>query len=119
MPGFQEISTEKAHDLVKSMKDVVVVDVRTPEEYVGPCGHIDGSILIPVNEFSQRWRELEAYRTRPIVMICYSGVRSRMTCGFLAKAGFETLYNAPGMMDWHDKNFEVVPGQATPDMPEC
>ena len=34
--------------------ETVVLDVRTEEEYYGPLGHINGSILIPINELEDR-----------------------------------------------------------------
>jgi len=117
--AWNEISTSQAHELISSGKDVVVLDVRTPMEYLGPCGHIDGSILIPIDELPFRWRELEPFKETPVVAICYSGVRGRAACNLLARAGFTTLYNAPGMMEWHDLSLPVVPGQATPEMPDC
>ena len=117
--SWKELSTDDAHELTRTVKDLVVLDVRSPAEYVGPCGHLQGSVLIPINELQDRWRELEIYRDKPILAICYTGVRSRAACGYLAHLGFKTLYNAPGMMDWHDRNYEVVPGEPTPDMPEC
>lgn len=71
-----------------------------------------------IEELPTRAQELEPYRGRPILAICYSGVRSRYACQVLAQLGFDTLYNSPGMMFWHDKQYEVVPGQPTPDMPD-
>ncbi len=38
--------------------DVLLLDVRTNEDYVGEQGHIDGSVLIPVEQLEQRLAEL-------------------------------------------------------------
>ena len=42
----------------------VVLDVRTEEEYYGPLGHINGSILIPINELEDRLSELNDYKEK-------------------------------------------------------
>lgn len=71
-----------------------------------------------IEEFGQRLADLEQYRERPIMAICYSGQRSRFACQLLSQMGYRRLYNAPGMMFWHDSGYEVVPGAPTPDMPD-
>ena len=38
--------------------DVLLLDVRTNDDYVGEQGHIDGSVLIPVEQLEQRLAEL-------------------------------------------------------------
>lgn len=119
MSAWQELSIEQAHDLWKSTPDLVVFDVRTAEEYTGPCGNIPGSHHVPIDRFAEHLPQMEALRGRPIMAICYSGVRSRGACRMLAARGFDRLYNAPGMMFWNDAGYETVPGQPTPDMPEC
>ena len=32
----------------------IVLDVRTEEEYFGPLGHINGAILIPIDQLENR-----------------------------------------------------------------
>ncbi len=70
-----------------------------------------------IEELGGRMEDLEKYRGRPVMAICYTGVRSRYACQLLAQAGFDRLYNSPGMMFWADMGYEVVPGRPTPDMP--
>ena len=40
----------------------IVLDVRTEEEYYGPLGHIDGAILIPIQELQSRLEELKSFQ---------------------------------------------------------
>ena len=47
------ISMHEFQDKILDNK-TVVLDVRTEEEYYGPLGHINGSILIPINELEDR-----------------------------------------------------------------
>jgi 3-mercaptopyruvate sulfurtransferase SseA len=47
----------------------VIVDVRGPDEFAGPLGHIDGARNIPLAEVSTHTHELAA-EGRPLVMVC-------------------------------------------------
>ena len=44
----------------------IVLDVRTEEEYFGPLGHINGAILIPIDQLENRLSELEIYKNDTI-----------------------------------------------------
>ncbi|MBI4081092.1 MAG: VTT domain-containing protein [Candidatus Lambdaproteobacteria bacterium] len=48
---------------------VLVLDVRSAEEFTGPLGHIAGSRLIPIDELTARLGELEPVRGRPIALV--------------------------------------------------
>ena len=49
--------------------DVLVLDVRTSEEYRGPLGHIESSTLIPIDDLENRVGELEPFKERPVVVV--------------------------------------------------
>lgn len=75
--------------------EAVYVDVRTPEEYA--AGHVEGAILIPVDELDTRWRELEPYRDRRVVVYCRTGRRSGIALEFLRERGFDDAVNGGGL----------------------
>ena len=70
---------------------VTLLDTRTVGEYAG--GHIDGYINIPVDELRERLSELDA--SKPVYVICQSGLRSYIACRILAQHGFD-CYNFSG-----------------------
>ncbi|MEZ5046303.1 MAG: rhodanese-like domain-containing protein [Chitinophagaceae bacterium] len=72
-----------------------IVDVRTPEEYMG--GHVVGSVNIPLQEIGNRIEELKALKS-PLILCCASGGRSGMADGFLKQHGFECC-NAGSWLD--------------------
>jgi hypothetical protein len=43
--------------------------VRSPEEFVGELGHIDGAVLLPLPALEGRLSELVPHRGRPLVMV--------------------------------------------------
>ena len=66
-------------ELKKLMKDdstLVILDVRTPAELVGPLGKIDNVINIPIQELESRVGELIKFKDKEIAVICRSGNRS-------------------------------------------
>jgi rhodanese-related sulfurtransferase len=55
---------------------VTVVDVRGPDEFTGPLGHIATARNIPVAEFEGRLAELAGLEGEPIVLVCRTDKRS-------------------------------------------
>lgn len=85
-------------DIIKSA-DTTIIDVRTPEEFVG--GNVAGSKNIPLNEIAQRVQELKDI-SGDIVLCCASGGRSGMATQMLQGNGFTNVYNGGG---WTDVNY--------------
>jgi rhodanese-related sulfurtransferase len=102
------VSVEEAHQLIARDSTIIVLDVRTPEEYTGPLGHIDKSVLIPVQELEKRLGELEQYKDKRILAICRTGRRSATATDLLTKHGFDAYNVEGGMQQWNEKGLPVV-----------
>ena len=76
---------------------VTLLDTRTVGEYAG--GHIDGFTNIPVDELRERLGELD--KSKPVYVICQSGLRSYIACRILSGYGF-TCYNFSGGFRFYD-----------------
>jgi len=98
-------STEEFIKLKNEKKDLVLLDVRTPQELVGELGKIDGVINIPLNELEQRLDELKQYKDKEIIVVCRSGRRSDIGTGILQKHGFNAMNLEGGMLGY--RNAEV------------
>lgn len=70
---------------------ITLLDTRTPFEY--SRGHIDGFINIPVDELRSRMDEID--KSKPLYVMCQSGLRSYISCRILAQNGFD-CYNFSG-----------------------
>ena len=66
------------------MTKTTILDVRTPQEYMG--GHVVGSINIPLSEIHDRLSEIMAL-PQPILLCCASGARSGRATAFLQSQG--------------------------------
>lgn len=83
-----------------------MLDVREETEFTGELGHIENSILIPLNKLSEKYEELD--KSKSIICICRAGVRSTTAAAILIGFGFENVYNLKdGMLDWNDKGCPV------------
>ena len=76
---------------------VTLLDTRTTGEFAG--GHIDGFVNIPVDELRERLGELD--KSKPVYVICQSGLRSYIACRILAGNGFD-CYNFSGGFRFYD-----------------
>src|SRR3972149_5573162 len=96
-------STMTVQDLKKLMKDdstLVILDVRTPAELVGPLGKIDNVINIPIQELESRVGELIKFKDKEIAVICRSGNRSNTGTRILRANGFDAKNVLGGMIEY-------------------
>ena len=80
--------------------DTVVLDVRTEEEFYGPLGHIEGAILIPIDDLEGRVGELNSVKNEKIYVVCRTGGRSGRGKDFLNSNGFTAVNVDGGMVAW-------------------
>lgn len=85
------LSPAQLKALVKK-KGVQFIDIRTPEEYAE--GHIKGAKLLPLDQLSERFGELD--KKRPVVLVCRSGNRTTAAWSFLKGKGFSKVRHLEG-----------------------
>ena len=106
---FAGIWEVQPHWLEEHLRDVHIVDVREPEEFDGPLGHVPGATLIPLGTLTKRVGDLK--KDKPIIAVCRSGARSAQATVLLGKAGFDRVANlSGGMLRWHAQRFSVEGG---------
>ncbi len=93
--SFRTVTPLEAKSLIESRKDLLLVDVRSPEEFQG--GSLPGATLIPFWDFAKGRYDLP--KDKPILLICAVGGRS-LACGqMLAAKGYREVYNLKGGLD--------------------
>ncbi len=89
--------------------EILLLDVRTAEEFVGEQGHIEGALNIPVEELSTRIDELTDYIERPIAIVCRTDRRSARAALLLAEHGFHDVHVVRGgISKWIAVHLAVV-----------
>jgi Rhodanese-like domain. len=84
-------------EMVRNDKDVILVDVRTPEEHRQK--RIPGSILLPDYELKSRAEEVLPDKDAKIVVYCRSGRRSAEAAKVLKEMGYKNVYDLGGIID--------------------
>jgi len=79
-----------------------VVDVRGPDEFDGPLGHIAGARNIALGELPAHQAEIAA-ANRPIILVCLTDRRSSAAAAQLAEAGMRDVsVLRGGMKAWRE-----------------
>ena len=89
----KDVNNIEATQLI-NRRNAVLLDVREPKEFEG--GRLPGSVHIPLSQLPGRASELGKLTSRPVVVYCDVGRRSRMAAGTLEKAGFKEIFALHG-----------------------
>ena len=91
------IATDTAVELAEERDDVVVIDVRTPEEY--EAGHVEGAVLLDLSGgvFEERIGDYD--RDTTYVLYCRTGNRSAQAAAIMGELGFTDVRDAGAYED--------------------
>jgi len=84
--SYESISPEAAKEKLTTSNNVLLIDVRTPEEY--EAGHIKGSILVPLSNLQEEIDNVVKDKNSEIIVYCRSGNRSKTAANILLDMGF-------------------------------
>ncbi len=105
-----EISSTQLKKILDVKKDVIIIDVRTSEEYTGELGHIPGSILKPVQKIESWASEFDSLKSQniEIILVCRSGIRSASATKYFIEKEFSNVYNlVGGMKAWNKAQYPI------------
>ncbi len=94
---YIKLTPEEAKEMMETM-DVIVVDVRTEEEFIQ--GHIEGAVLIPDYDLDKLAAEMLPDKEATILLYCRSGNRSKLASHLLIGMGYQNVYDFGGILDW-------------------
>jgi uncharacterized membrane protein YdjX (TVP38/TMEM64 family) len=87
---------------------MLVLDVRTAEDFAGEQGHIAVATNIPVEELAVRLAEISDYQERPVIIVCRTDRKSVQAAQILAQNGFADVHVARmGMTAWNEQGYEI------------
>ena len=99
---YKKITLDEAKKMMETQK-VIVVDVRTLEEYNE--GHIPNAISVPLETIENEAETKLKNKDDLILVYCRSGRRSREAALKLIEKGYTNVIDFGGIQDW---NGEVV-----------
>lgn len=106
--GNMSVTPREASAMLSRDTSIVVLDVRTPEEYRSETGHLPNALLMPIQELESRSNELENVKGKSILVYCRSGHRSLRAVEILSKRGYKTINLGGGILQWQRDSLEVV-----------
>lgn len=100
---YINITVQQGKEMIDS-GGVFILDVRTKEEY--DAGHINGSMLIPLEVLDKRLNDIP--RDRKLLVYCRTGHRSAQASEILVNNGFKEIYNMQGgITAWANAGYNV------------
>jgi uncharacterized membrane protein YdjX (TVP38/TMEM64 family)/rhodanese-related sulfurtransferase len=103
------INTEDFRHRRETEKLLLVLDVRTAEDFIGDQGHIEGAVNIPVEQLQQRMAEIGDHLEHPVAIVCRTDRRSAKAALLLAEEGFADVHVVRGgMTKWIEAGLPVV-----------
>lgn len=106
---YQNVSAKELNDWLNSGKDIILIDVREPVEYIE--GYLKGSANVPLGQLESRLQEIP--KDKDVVVYCRSGRRSAEASSILVKNGYQRVYNLEGgIINW---SYELIKQQSRID----
>lgn len=112
MAGVPFAEPKAVYALMDSGTELLVIDVRTNDEFTSPLGHIPGSINLAGIELDNRLKEadsaLDSLKTVPVFVVCRTENRSPRAARVLKNNGFTNVAIVKGgMMNWSKQELPV------------
>lgn len=96
--SYTKITPEEAKKIMDNEDNIIILDVRTQEEF--DSGHIEGAILLPYDQISEKASEILPDKDQTILVYCRSGNRSKTASETLISMEYTKVYDFGGIIDW-------------------
>lgn len=95
---YKRITAKEAKDRIDSGAEIIILDVRSKEEY--DAEHIQSAILIPNETITDKTPDLLPDLDAEILIYCRSGNRSAQAANKLIAMGYTNVHDFGGIIDW-------------------
>ncbi len=100
------VTSQMLSDLVNKHEGVVI-DIRDSKEF--RSGHITDSVHLAYTEFDKRLSELNAYKDKPVIVVCKMGQTAGTATKRLKAEGFTQVYKLTGGIgEWNASHLPLV-----------
>ncbi len=106
-PKVPQIDSKDAYKAIQEKEDLVILDVRTPQEYSRE--RIAGSINLPLDKVQGEVEKLIPDKDKKVFVNCLSGSRSVMAVDTMVKLGHKNVFDIKnGILAWRVNNLPLV-----------
>ena len=107
--GTKWVDVRELHDQFVRDRQLLLIDVRGPDEFGGSLGHIPDARNIPLSDLPAHLEELEPSQRRKIALVCRTDKRSAQAAALLKQSGFaDVAVLRGGMEQWSRAGFEIA-----------
>ncbi|MEM8964540.1 MAG: rhodanese-like domain-containing protein [Acidobacteriota bacterium] len=112
---MRTVSPGVAFEILRDNPNLLILDLRTENEYTGPLGHLAGAVNIPLDELDALLEQIEGTPRDALLVYC----RADDECGeqgiaILASHGFNFPFLlAGGVEAWRAAGYGTVGGEGT------
>jgi rhodanese-related sulfurtransferase len=110
--GYAEVSPQIANEMILDSRQVVILDVRTPELYRAADGHIAGAVNAPFETIERQLPELLPYQNQTVLLYGESDEQGALAAKLLTLAGFRNVVHIKdGLRGWIEHGYRTVNAQ--------
>ena len=92
---------------IDSRENIVIIDVRTPEEL--QRGKIENSINIPLDELDEMIESKVPDKNAEVYLYCLSGSRSLVAAQIMDELGYKNVNNVnSGLLAWRNNKYPLI-----------
>ena len=107
--GYAEVAPTVANEMIIDSSQVVVLDVRPPEAYLGPDGHIAGALNAPFATIERQLPELLPYQNQTVLVYGENSTDGAVAAKLLTVAGFRNVVHIDGgIRGWIEHGYRTV-----------
>jgi rhodanese-related sulfurtransferase len=113
-PPFKKLSPPVAYEMMRDSPEMLILDLRPPQEYNGDTGHIRRAQNIPLERLPYRLLEINPFREETVLVYCRADDCGEKGMALLKASGFESVVLMDGGIDaWIREGFKtVLPAEA-------
>ncbi|MDP9120134.1 MAG: rhodanese-like domain-containing protein [Acidobacteriota bacterium] len=107
-PPYRTVSPPVAYEILRDNPGVLVLDLRSPQDYMGPSGHLRRSVNIPLARLPYRLLEISSFRGETFLAYCDTDSCGTDGMAVLASSGFQDGILIDGGIDrWIEAGFHT------------
>jgi rhodanese-related sulfurtransferase len=107
--GYAEVAPTVANEMIIDSNQIVVIDVRSPEAFNGPQGHIAGALNAPFDSIERQLPELLPYTNQTVLVYGDTSTDGAVAAKLLTVAGFRNVVHiGGGLQRWIEHGYPTV-----------
>ncbi len=108
-PPFRRLSPAVAYEVQRDSPGMLIIDLRTPEEFQGVAGHLPRARNIPLEELPYRLIEISGFREETLLVYCRDTPCGEAGMRVLVASGFDdAMLLEGGIEGWLKAGYRTV-----------